>query len=149
MDDDGANPFRFSIPPTAMPPSPEVQAEVFADVAANLNIADKSDPWQSAYVLACCDRLCDLYCCLGFDLLAEFRREMRTDLRSALRKARRVYDARTLGKLAGARAHRESSVSAGKQGLGNCLLAAAEIFGDSPLTVAVVSQQSDKACALR
>jgi hypothetical protein len=95
MYNDEANPFRFSIPPIDMPPSPEAQHEVFADVACqlitNLSIADKSDSWESAYVLACCDRLCDLYRCLGFDLLAEFRREMRTDLRNALRKARRAY----------------------------------------------------------
>jgi hypothetical protein len=94
--DDRDNPFRFSIPPTAMPPSSEAQAAAFNDIAvqliANLNIAarDKSD-WQLAYVLACCDRVCSLYALVGYDLMAEFQHELRTDLRGALRRARRAY----------------------------------------------------------
>ena len=92
--DDRDNPFRFSIPPTAMPPSSEAQAEAFNDIAiqliSHLNI-DKSDPWQSAYVLACCDRVCSLYALVGYDLMAEFQHELRTDLRGALRRARRAY----------------------------------------------------------
>jgi hypothetical protein len=97
MYDDSDSPFRFSIPPTAMPPSLAAQAEAFQDVAvqliANLNLAakDKSDPWPSAYVLACCDRVCSIYACAGFDLLAEFQHELRTDLRNALRKARQAF----------------------------------------------------------
>jgi hypothetical protein len=98
MCDDGDNPFRFSIPPTAMPPSLEAQAAAFDDIAvqliANLTIAQKdtSDPQRPAVVLAFCDRACSIYCCAGFALLAEFQHELRTDLRTALRKARRSFD---------------------------------------------------------
>jgi hypothetical protein len=98
MDDDG-NPFRFSIPPTAMPPSLAAQEDAFADVAVQLiihfdiAIRGTSDMTQAALVLAHCDRACDLYSCTGYTMLAEFKHELRTDLRGALRKARRAYAA--------------------------------------------------------
>jgi hypothetical protein len=94
MDDGGDNAFRFSIPPIDMPPSPESQHEAFTDIACRLviclSIADKEkiDP---AYILAHCDRICDVYTCAGFNLFSEFKHELRTNLRNALRRARRAF----------------------------------------------------------
>jgi hypothetical protein len=44
---------------------------------------------------------------------------------------------------------RRSGLIATKQGLADCLLAAAELLGNAPLAVATVSQQNHEACALR
>jgi hypothetical protein len=93
------SPFRFSIPPTSMPPSLQAQQDAFADVAVQLIIhfdiavTGTSDMTRAAYVLAHCDRVCSIYSIVGYTLLSDFQRELRTDLRSALRRARRVYAA--------------------------------------------------------
>jgi hypothetical protein len=101
--DETANPFHFSVLPfDPMPdeptaPSVEVQEEALADICyqliSYLTIAanSKADTTRVAYILACCDRICDVYACAGFNLFSEFKHELRTDLRSALRKARRAF----------------------------------------------------------
>jgi hypothetical protein len=100
MDDD-SDPFHFSVLPIdPLPdeeptePSFEVQKEALDDICSQLvtyltaAAKDKSDPLRPAYILAHCDRICDVYACAGFNLFSEFQQELRTDLRTALRKVR-------------------------------------------------------------
>jgi hypothetical protein len=91
---DDSNPFHFNV---LAPPSLETQEEAFSDIAIQLvthltvAVKDTSDMTQAAYVLAHCDRVCDVFSCAGYQVFAEFKRELRSDLRSALRKARQTF----------------------------------------------------------
>jgi hypothetical protein len=83
---------RCIYPPTPAPP--ELQEKVFNDIAVQLvtrwDIAAKDtfDSTRLAYILADCDRMCDIYSRAGFYQLAKFQTELRSDLPAALHKAR-------------------------------------------------------------